>query len=253
MGGEVLEFPYQDEADRRTQAGLSELRLNYGKYKNSEIHCITGSMRSSKSAVLLEMFEEMEAENDATLFQHVKNTRDGEFVCSRNGKKIPACVVENSKDIMSVLTDSIDPSLSVEEFLNGKLVFIDELQFFDHEIVDVLKDLRACNVGVFASFLNQDYRGEPFEFDVSEEFKEWERDMISRGFGDFVQKRNVGDVLAITTSIVNMSAIHPPNEYATMSMKMTDSDLIVEAGDDEYGVVPPFEHPHVIKRRSKFQ
>lgn len=251
----TLEFPYQEEADRRMKLGLEQLIKNYTEHQNLEIHCITGPMRSCKSAVLLAMFEYLISKGvtEAIFFKSHLDTRDYGVIKSRSGNAQKAIIISSSNEIWDYLLLNKPTDVSKLSFLEGKYVFIDELQFLDAGIIEVLKDLRAVGVYVFVSFLNQDFRGKPFEFQVTEEFKLWEAEMVKKGLGNYVNKKNVGDVLAITASIVNMSAICPPRDHATMSAKRIADGEIIQAGDHNYFVCRPDQHPEFIKRRAKFE
>lgn len=256
MPGRVIEFPYQEIANKRTEEGLRQYIENYERYGASETHCVTGPMKSCKSRVLLAMYDYLieSGVNNIALFQNVLNTRDGGKVKTRNGEEQNAFVASTAEDIYRILISRKESKVSVADHLKGKYVFIDELQFFDDKIIDLLQDFRAMEVNTFVSFLNQDFRGEPFAFQVSRKFELFERLASRIGFSEYVHRRHVGNVLASTASIVNMSAVYPPNMHATMSMKMTDSTSLVEAGDeDKYTVVPPSEHPYVIKRLDNFR
>jgi thymidine kinase len=61
-----------------------------------------------------------------------------------------AIVIQNSVDIL----DNLDPKT--------QLVAIEEIQFFDPEIVDVVQALLEADIRVVFAGLSQDFRGEPF-------------------------------------------------------------------------------------------
>jgi thymidine kinase len=74
---------------------------------------------------------------------------DVAHVVSHAGAKMRAICVDSSADVLR-LADGYDA------------VGIDEAQFFDSGIVDVVKTLTARGVRVVAAGLDQDFRGEPF-------------------------------------------------------------------------------------------
>lgn len=80
----------------------------------------------------------------------IDNRYSTEAVVSHNGTSFEAQPVERSSDIFKY----IDPELDV--------IAIDEVQFFDKEIVEVLQHLADSGHRVIAAGLDQDFRGEPF-------------------------------------------------------------------------------------------
>jgi thymidine kinase len=73
----------------------------------------------------------------------------GEIV-SHSGSRIPAVAVAGSHEVAAVGRES-DQS------------FIDEVQFFDLALADVVADLRATGTRVIAAGLDLDFRRAPFE------------------------------------------------------------------------------------------
>lgn len=69
---------------------------------------------------------------------------------SHSGGEHEACTVKNATDILSCL----EPETQV--------VAIEEIQFFDPEIVDVVQVLLEADIRVVFAGLSQDFRGEPF-------------------------------------------------------------------------------------------
>ena len=69
---------------------------------------------------------------------------------SHNGTKVIATPIESSKDIWGYITDEYD------------VIGIDEAQFFDEGIIDVIESLANHGFRVIVAGLDQDFRGEPF-------------------------------------------------------------------------------------------
>ena len=80
----------------------------------------------------------------------IDNRYSEEEVVSHNGTKVIAIPVESSKDIWAYISDEYD------------VIGIDEAQFFDEGIVDVVQRLANHGFRVIVAGLDQDFRGEPF-------------------------------------------------------------------------------------------
>ena len=70
--------------------------------------------------------------------------------CSHSGESIDAYPIKTAKEIY----DYIDNTVQV--------VGIDEVQFFEDEIVDIAVDLANKGIRVIAAGLDMDFKGEPF-------------------------------------------------------------------------------------------
>jgi thymidine kinase len=73
---------------------------------------------------------------------------------TRTGLTEECKLINNSSDILQILE---------EEKIIPNAVLIDEISFFDKGIVDVVENLLKKNAKVYASGLDLDFRGEPFE------------------------------------------------------------------------------------------
>ncbi|MGH2544815.1 MAG: thymidine kinase, partial [Ardenticatenaceae bacterium] len=71
-------------------------------------------------------------------------------VSSHNGLQLGAIPVATAREIYDHLQDAT------------KVVAVDEVQFFDWEIAEVLNELADSGHRVIAAGLDQDFRGEPF-------------------------------------------------------------------------------------------
>jgi thymidine kinase len=114
---------------------------------------IAGSMFSGKTAELIRLIERAEIAGRKTqVFKPIIDKRWGkvEAVRSHSGAEHAAIPVEASLDILKLL----DPKTEV--------VGIDEAQFFDDDIVEVVEVILEKDIPVIIAGLPLDFRGEPF-------------------------------------------------------------------------------------------
>lgn len=126
--------------------------------KNTGIfEIIVGCMFSGKSEEIIRRVKRATiARQQVQVFKHALDDRyknyqsEEEYLFSHDGRKIIAKPVTTSKAIL----DSIDKSASV--------VAIDEIQFFDQQIENVIETLIDRGIRVIVAGLDMDFRGEPF-------------------------------------------------------------------------------------------
>ncbi|WP_051348817.1 thymidine kinase [Peribacillus kribbensis] len=113
---------------------------------------ICGSMFSGKSEELIRRVRRAQfAKQKIVVFKPaIDNRYSEEAVVSHNGSSFTALPIAKSTDIFKV----IDPDTDV--------IAIDEVQFFDPEIVQVAEHLADSGYRVILAGLDQDFRGEPF-------------------------------------------------------------------------------------------
>jgi thymidine kinase len=116
------------------------------------VEAICGSMFSGKSEELIRRMRRSQfAKQEIQVFKPaIDNRYSDEAVVSHNGTSIIAMPVPSSKDILE----------KVEE--KTEVVGIDEVQFFDDSIVEVVQELANRGYCVIVAGLDQDFRGEPF-------------------------------------------------------------------------------------------
>ncbi|QBP42105.1 MULTISPECIES: thymidine kinase [Paenisporosarcina] len=116
------------------------------------VEVICGSMFSGKSEELIRRVRRAQfAKQKIAVFKpQIDNRYSEEEVVSHNGAKVIARPVESSKDIWAYISDEYD------------VIAIDEAQFFDEGIVDVVQRLADHGFRVIVAGLDQDFRGEPF-------------------------------------------------------------------------------------------
>ncbi|PLR96608.1 thymidine kinase [Bacillus sp. T33-2] len=116
------------------------------------VELICGSMFSGKSEELIRRVRRTQfAKQKIAVFKpKIDNRYSEEAVVSHNGTSIMAKPVAHSTDIFQHITPDMD------------VIAIDEVQFFDNEIVRVVQHLADSGHRVIVAGLDQDFRGEPF-------------------------------------------------------------------------------------------
>ncbi|WP_077215081.1 thymidine kinase [Bacillus dakarensis] len=116
------------------------------------VEVICGSMFSGKSEELIRRVRRAEfAKQKIAVFKPIIDNRySNEAVVSHNGTSFNARPISQSTDIFQHIAPDID------------VVAIDEVQFFDEEIVGVIQHLANSGHRVITAGLDQDFRGEPF-------------------------------------------------------------------------------------------
>ncbi len=123
------------------------------KYNNRKgwIEVICGSMFSGKTEELIRRLKRAEfAKLNVEIYKPTVDVRYHELeVVSHNSNSIRSTPVETSANIL-ILASGVD------------VVGIDEVQFFDPELVNVCKQLANNGTRVIAAGLDMDYLGNPF-------------------------------------------------------------------------------------------
>jgi len=116
------------------------------------VEVICGSMFSGKSEELIRRVRRATYGHlSVRVFKPVIDTRyEDEAVVSHNGSTTIARPVKSSGDILKYIDDDVD------------LIGIDEAQFFDERIIDVVDQLANKGIRVIVAGLDTDFRGEPF-------------------------------------------------------------------------------------------
>lgn len=116
------------------------------------VEVICGSMFSGKSEELIRRVRRTQfAKQEIAVYKpKLDNRYSDESVVSHNGTSVIAKAVEGS----NVILDDLNPEVDV--------VAIDEVQFFDEGIVEVVQKLANSGYRVIIAGLDQDFRGEPF-------------------------------------------------------------------------------------------
>lgn len=122
-------------------------------HHSGRIEVICGSMFCGKTEELIRRIRRATiARQRVQVFKHSLDVRyeEAEKVISHNGQNIEARPVSRSSEILPL----VDNPTTV--------VAIDEVQFFDAGIVDVVKTLANRGLRVILAGLDMDFRGEPF-------------------------------------------------------------------------------------------
>lgn len=116
------------------------------------IEAVVGSMFSGKTQELIRRLRLCTiARQKVQVFNHAMDTRYAkDHIVSHDLNKVPAQAVSKSREILGL----VHPDTQV--------VGIDEVQFFDEDIVDVCETLADQGRRVIVAGLDQDYRGIPF-------------------------------------------------------------------------------------------
>lgn len=122
------------------------------KHEVGSVEVICGSMFSGKTEELIRRLRRARiARQQVQVFKPVIDNRyDVKKVTSHSGLDVDAQSVDRSEDILAKL----DPSTTV--------VGVDEVQFFDEGIIEVVEKLADKGVRVIVTGLDMDFRGEPF-------------------------------------------------------------------------------------------
>jgi thymidine kinase len=116
------------------------------------IELICGSMFSGKTEELIRRIKRAEiAKQRVQVFSHTFDTRYGENkVASHSGADWKSVPVQNADQVL----EQLDPAATV--------VAVDEAQFFDWKITEVVNQLAQRGVRVIVAGLDTDFRAEPF-------------------------------------------------------------------------------------------
>lgn len=124
----------------------------YVSMQGGWIEVICGSMFSGKSEELIRRIRRSQfAKQKIAVFKpEIDDRFSEEAVVSHNGTTVIANPIASSNHIEQFVTDDYD------------VIAIDEAQFFDEGIVDVVMELANRGFRVIVAGLDQDFRGEPF-------------------------------------------------------------------------------------------
>lgn len=125
----------------------------YETYHSGWIETITGSMFSGKSEELIRRLRRgIYAKQKVVVFKPAIDDRyHKEKVVSHDGNEIEAINISTSREVLNQDLDNVD------------VIGIDEVQFFDGEIVNIVEQLAKNGHRVVVAGLDMDFRGEPFE------------------------------------------------------------------------------------------
>lgn len=126
--------------------------MMYHEYKKGWIEVISGCMFAGKTEELIRRVRTLQyAKKDIIV---VKPSIDNRYsvteVASHAGSRVRSVCVSSALEILQHVKPTTD------------VVAIDEVQFFDHDIIDVCEYLADKGVRVICAGLDRDFRAEPF-------------------------------------------------------------------------------------------
>lgn len=123
-----------------------------GKLNNFKFEIIAGPMSCGKTEEMLRRIKRaIIARKKVKIFFPAVDTRvSGDYIQSRNGIMQEAIKVDKSTDILGYIDK------------DDEIIAIDEIQFFDKEIVQVVQKLMQAGKKIVASGLDLDFKRQPF-------------------------------------------------------------------------------------------
>lgn len=124
----------------------------YHQYREGWIEVISGCMFAGKTEELIRRINVLSyAKKNIIVFKpKIDNRYSDSEIVSHSGAKVPCLVVEKAKDILKKIE------------ADTEVVAIDEVQFFDKDIVEVCEYLADKGIRVMVAGLDKDFRGESF-------------------------------------------------------------------------------------------
>lgn len=129
----------------------NERETNGEMMRRGRVEVICGSMFSGKTEELIRRMKRAQfAKQKVDIFKPAIDTRySDEDVVSHEGNSISSTPVESSASILLMGSDT-------------DVIGIDEAQFFDEGIVDVVNELAGRGIRVIVAGLDLDFKGKPF-------------------------------------------------------------------------------------------
>jgi thymidine kinase len=126
--------------------------MMYHQYKAGWLEVISGCMFAGKTEELIRRINVLRfAKKNILVFKPaIDNRYSNTKVVSHAGSSVDSIVVAKARDILDYVNDEVD------------VVAIDEVQFFDADIVGVCDQLALEGKRVMVAGLDMDFRGEPF-------------------------------------------------------------------------------------------
>lgn len=124
----------------------------YRPVNHGYIEVVIGPMYSGKSEELIRRLKRAKiAKQNVVVFKpQIDNRYSKEDVVSHSGDSINAIPIQTAKDMYEYIKE------------DTQVVGIDEVQFFDKQVVDIAIDLANKGIRVIAAGLDMDFKGEPF-------------------------------------------------------------------------------------------
>lgn len=126
--------------------------MMYHQYRPGYIEVISGCMFAGKTEELIRRINVLSyAKQNILVFKPaIDNRYSDEKIVSHAGSSVSSIVVKEAKEILHFIKEETD------------VVAIDEVQFFDKDIIAVTEHLAKLGKRVMVAGLDTDFRGEPF-------------------------------------------------------------------------------------------
>ena len=124
----------------------------YNQYREGWIEVICGFMFAGKTEELIRRINVLSyARKNILVFKpKIDDRYSTTEIASHAGSKVPCIVISEAKEILDHVNYDTD------------VVAIDEVQFFDEDVVDICEYLADSGLRVMVAGLDKDFRGEPF-------------------------------------------------------------------------------------------
>ena len=124
----------------------------YNQYREGWIEVICGYMFAGKTEELIRRINVLSyARKNILVFKpQIDNRYSTTEIALHAGSKVPCIVINEAKEILDHVNYDTD------------VVAIDEVQFFDEDVVDICEYLADSGLRVMVAGLDKDFRGEPF-------------------------------------------------------------------------------------------
>ncbi|WP_443624249.1 thymidine kinase [Catenibacterium sp.] len=124
----------------------------YNQYREGWIEVICGCMFAGKTEELIRRINVLSyARKNILVFKpKIDDRYSTTEIASHAGSKVPCIVISEAKEILDHVNYDTD------------VVAIDEVQFFDEDMVDICEYLADSGLRVMVAGLDKDFRGEPF-------------------------------------------------------------------------------------------
>ena len=124
----------------------------YNQYREGWIEVICGCMFAGKTEELIRRINVLSyARKNILVFKpKIDDRYSTTEIASHAGSKVPCIVISEAKEILDHVNYDTD------------VVAIDEVQFFDEDVVDICEYLADSGLRVLVAGLDKDFRGEPF-------------------------------------------------------------------------------------------
>ena len=124
----------------------------YKKYADGLIEVICGCMFAGKTEELIRRIKTFEYANKKIIVfkPKIDNRYSKDEVASHAGSKVKSHPISKAEEIFKYLKDE-------------EIIAIDEVQFFDDQIIDICEYLANNGKRVMVAGLDMDFRGVPFE------------------------------------------------------------------------------------------